>query len=77
MEANSIPIHQIVAIEENGGIGLGEDLPWSLRRDWEHFLHMTTKVKVYVFKCKILEIHSPLNHKVEVQICINDAICFT
>ena len=51
MDANSIPINQIVAIDEKGGIGLGGNLPWSLRRDWEHFLRMTTKVKVYNLLC--------------------------
>ncbi len=50
MELHRIPIHQIVAIDENGGIGLGGNLAWNLQRDWEHFLRMTTKVKVYDFE---------------------------
>ena len=55
METNIIPIHQIVAIDEKGGIGLGGTLPWSLRKDWEHFLRMTTKVKVCAFEYNFLE----------------------
>lgn len=46
MEDDRISIHQIVAIDENGGIGLNGDLPWKLQKDWQHFLRMTTKVKV-------------------------------
>ena len=48
MTNEDIPIHQIVAIDEDGGIGVGEELPWRLSKDWESFLHITTKTKVFV-----------------------------
>jgi dihydrofolate reductase len=50
MEVYNIPIHQIVALDEKGGIGLGGTLPWNLKKEWEHFLRMTTQVKVQAFK---------------------------
>ena len=45
-----IPVHQIVAMDEESGIGIGENLPWNLPKDWNHFLRMTTKVKVLYFE---------------------------
>ena len=45
-----IPVHQIVAMDEQNGIGIGENLPWNLPKDWDHFLRMTTKVKVFSLK---------------------------
>ena len=50
MEVDRIPIHQIVAIDENGGIGLDGNLPWNVEKDRQHCLRMTTKVKVHYFK---------------------------
>ena len=49
MATESIPIHQIVALDEEGGIGLGETLPWNLSKDWENFLRITTKTKVLIY----------------------------
>ena len=46
MTSENIPIHQIVAIDENGGIGIGENIPWNLPKDWEHFQQVTTRIKV-------------------------------
>ena len=46
MFGNNITINQIVAIDENGGIGIDGDIPWSLSKDWEHFLRLTTKPQV-------------------------------
>ena len=46
MFGNNITINQIVAIDENGGIGINGDIPWSLSKDWEHFLRLTTKPQV-------------------------------
>ena len=34
----SIPIHQIVCIDKNGGIGKNGNLPWKLEDDWQHFI---------------------------------------
>ena len=45
-----IPVHQIVAMDEESGIGVGGNLPWNLPKDWNHFLRMTTKVKVFSFE---------------------------
>ena len=45
-----IPVHQIVAMDEENGIGIGANLPWNLPKDWNHFLRMTTKVKVFSFE---------------------------
>ena len=45
-----IPVHQIVALDEENGIGIGGNLPWKLTKDWNHFLRMTTKVKVFSLK---------------------------
>ena len=42
-----IPVHQIVAMDEENGIGIGGNLPWNLPKDWNHFLRMTTKIKVF------------------------------
>ena len=47
-----IPVHQIVAMDEENGIGIGGNLPWNLPKDWNHFLRMTTKVKVFSLKQK-------------------------
>lgn len=49
MTNENIPVHQIVAMDEEGGIGIGEELPWNLSKDWENFLRITTKIKVFVF----------------------------
>ena len=46
MCGKDITINQIVAIDENGGIGINGDIPWSLPKDWEHFLRLTTKPQV-------------------------------
>ena len=48
-----IPVHQIVALDEENGIGIGGNLPWKLTKDWNHFLRMTTKVKVFSLKKNI------------------------
>ena len=48
-----IRVHQIVAMDEQNGIGIGENLPWNLPKDWDHFLRMTTKVKVFSLKKNI------------------------
>ena len=45
-----IPVHQIVAMDEENGIGIGENLPWNLPKDWNHFLRMTTKIKVFPWR---------------------------
>ena len=37
-----IPIHQIFASDEDGGIGLNGGLPWNIPGDWEHFLRVAT-----------------------------------
>ena len=49
---DTIPVHQIVAMDVESGIGIGENLPWNLPKDWNHFLRMTTKVKVFPLKQK-------------------------
>ena len=46
MLGNDITINQIVAIDENGGIGIDGDIPWRLSKDWEHFLRLTTKPQI-------------------------------
>ena len=46
MSRKGIEVNQIVAIDENGGIGIDGDIPWKLSKDWEHFLRLTTKPKV-------------------------------
>ena len=46
MLGNDITINQIVAIDENGGIGIDGDIPWHLSKDWEHFLRLTTKPQI-------------------------------
>ena len=48
MSGSGISINQIVAIDENGGIGINGNIPWNLSKDWEHFLRLTTKVQVIV-----------------------------
>ena len=48
MSGSGISINQIVAIDENGGIGINGNIPWNLSKDWEHFLRLTTKVQVNV-----------------------------
>ena len=50
MTNENIPVHQIVAMDEEGGIGIGEKLPWNLSKDWENFLRITTKIKVLTNK---------------------------
>ena len=46
MSGKGIEVNQIVAIDENGGIGIDGDIPWKLSKDWEHFLRLTAKPKV-------------------------------
>ena len=46
MSEINISINQIVAIDENGGIGINGNIPWSLPKDWEHFLRLTTAPQV-------------------------------
>ena len=38
LDKMSIPIHQIVCIDKNGGIGKNGNLPWKLEDDWQHFI---------------------------------------
>ena len=42
----SVPIHQIVCIDKNGGIGKNGDLPWKLEEDWKHFLAHSLRILV-------------------------------
>ena len=46
MSGSGISLNQIVAVDENGGIGINGNIPWNLSKDWEHFLRLTTKVQV-------------------------------
>ena len=48
MPGKVISINQIVAIDENGGIGINGNIPWNLSKDWGHFLRLTTKVQVHI-----------------------------
>ena len=38
-----VPIHQIVCIDEKGGIGKNGDLPWKIQKDWQHFLQLSLR----------------------------------
>ena len=39
------PIKLIVATDQNGGVGLNNQLPWSFRSDMQHFKHTTTRTQ--------------------------------
>ena len=39
-----VPIHQIVCIDEKGGIGKNGDLPWKIQKDWQHFLQLSLRI---------------------------------
>ena len=41
-----IPIHQIVCVDKNGGIGKNGDLPWKIEGDWQYFLNKTLEIQV-------------------------------
>ena len=43
-----IPIHQIVCVDKNGGIGKNGDLPWKIEGDWQYFLNKTLEIQVIV-----------------------------
>ena len=43
-----IPIHQIVCVDKNGGIGKNGDLPWKIEGDWQYFLNKTLEIQVTV-----------------------------
>ena len=45
----SIPIHQIVCIDKNGGIGKDGNLPWKLEDDWQHFITHSLRQLVRLF----------------------------
>ena len=32
-----------VAIDAEGGIGLNDELPWKLDKEWRHFLKISTR----------------------------------
>ena len=36
-------IHLLVAVEQRGGMGMEGGLPWSLAREWQHFLGLSTR----------------------------------
>ena len=36
-------IHLLVAVEQGGGMGREGGLPWSLDREWRHFLALATR----------------------------------
>lgn len=65
MTSEEVPIHQIVCIDEAGGIGKNGDLPWKIQKDWQHFLQHslrildTSKPKVcWILGKKSFELHS-------------------
>ena len=44
MTSEEVPIHQIVCIDEAGGIGKNGDLPWKIQKDWQHFLQHSLRI---------------------------------
>ena len=51
---SSIPIHQIVCIDKNGGIGKNGNLPWKLEDDWKHFLAHSLRILVSLWNQTII-----------------------
>ena len=39
-------IHQIVCVDQNGGIGKGGKLPWKIEKDWKYFLNTSLRIQV-------------------------------
>ena len=44
-------VNLVVAVDQNGGIGKDGGLPWSLSRDWEHFLRLATRFVILLTMC--------------------------
>ena len=44
MTSEEVPIHQIVCIDEAGGIGKNGNLPWKIEKDWQHFLQHSLRI---------------------------------
>ena len=36
-------INLVAAVEQGGGIGKDGGLPWTLSKDWDHFLKLATR----------------------------------
>ena len=41
-------IHQIVCIDQNGGIGKNGKLPWKIEKDWSYFLNKSLRIQVCI-----------------------------
>ena len=39
-------VNIIVAVDNQGGIGLDDGLPWSLEKEWKHFLKLATRYDI-------------------------------